>query len=192
MNKYMDTTLVDKAIEYAVLNHKNTSRKGNNIPYILHPLEAMSIVASITEDIELIAAAALHDLIEDTDVTYDDLKEKFGKRIADIVKVESNNMLKDYKNLEWVEVKKLEIEKLLNSSLDTKIIALADKLSNMRAIHNDFKRIGNELWLRFNEHDSKIHKWRFNELLKCFDELKDTQAYKEFNWLVKDTFLGVD
>ena len=78
------------------------------------------------------------------------------------------------------------------SFIDTKMIALADKLSNMRAIHNDYKKIGNEVWLRFNEHDPKLHKWRSNELLKCFIELKDTQAFMEFKWLVIDTFQGVD
>ncbi|MBO5542372.1 MAG: HD domain-containing protein, partial [Acholeplasmatales bacterium] len=61
-----NTALVDKAINYAVLHHKDVFRKGKNVPYILHPLEAMSIVASITDDHELMAAAALHDLIEDT------------------------------------------------------------------------------------------------------------------------------
>ena len=85
----LDTELVDRAIIYATYGHKNTRRKGNNIPYILHPLEAMGIVASITDDQELIAAAALHDLIEDTDITYDDIKNEFGKRIADIVLNES-------------------------------------------------------------------------------------------------------
>lgn len=192
MNKYMDTSFVDSAIEFALNKHKNTSRKGNQIPYILHPLEAMSIVASITEDKELIVAAALHDLIEDTDVTYDEIKENFGLRVADIVKDESNNMLPDYENLSWKDIKKLGIDKIKNSSIDSKIVALADKLSNMRAIHNDYIKIGEELWQRFNEHDPRLHKWRFNELLNCFDELKNTSAYKEFKWLVEETFSGVD
>ncbi len=191
MNDYIDTTLVDKAINYAVLHHKNTRRRNKNFPYIIHPLEAMAIVSSITDDNELIAAAALHDLIEDTDVTYDDLKNEFGERIAKIVLSESITEIPNYKEMTWVQAKQYNIDELKRSSLDVKIIALGDKLSNLRAINNDFKRVGMELWQRFHEKDPKLHKWRFNELLNCFGGLEDTNAYKEFKRLVEETFSGV-
>lgn len=186
-----DTSLIDKAISYAVIHHKNTFRKGKNVPYIIHPLEAMSIVANITEDNELIAAAALHDLIEDTDVTYLDLKHEFGERIANIVKEESYNMLPNYEKLSWKEKRELALNKLKNASLDSKIVALADKLSNIRAINIDYKTLGETFWNRFHETNPKLHKWRYMELLKCFDELKDTDAYLEFERLVHNTFDGV-
>ena len=185
-----NTALVDKAINYAVLHHKNVFRKGKNVPYILHPLEAMSIVASITDDHELMASAALHDLIEDTDVTYDDIKLEFGKRIADIVAAESINLLPNYDKLSWVEAKQLAIDKLKEAPIDVKIIALSDKLSNMRAINNDYRLNGEEFWNRFKIKDKNIHKWRYNALLECFEELKDTRAYKEFKHLVFETFNG--
>ena len=189
MNNY---ELIDKAITYATKHHEGVSRKGKKIPYILHPLEAMSVVATITDDNELIAAAALHDLIEDTDVTYDDIKLEFGKRIADIVNEESDNTLPNYGNLGWKEKKALALNRLKNANLDVKIVALGDKLSNIRAIHNDYYLIGNDFWNRFRESNPSSHKWRYMELVKCFDELKDTNAYKEFEWLVKDTFKGIE
>ena len=65
------------------------------MPYIVHPLEAMAIVANITSDPELISAAALHDVIEDTKYTYEDLQAKFGKRVADLVKAESDEEVED-------------------------------------------------------------------------------------------------
>ena len=187
MNNY---ELIDKAITYATKHHEGVSRKGKKIPYILHPLEAMSIVATITDDNELIAAAALHDLIEDTDVTYDDIKLEFGKRIADIVAAESINLLPNYDRLSWVEAKQLAIDKLKEAPIDVKIIALSDKLSNMRAINNDYRLNGEEFWNRFKIKDKNIHKWRYNALLECFEELKDTRAYKEFKYLVFETFNG--
>lgn len=189
MNNY---ELIDKAIIYAIKHHKNVSRKGKNIPYIIHPLEAMSIVSSITDDVELIAASALHDLIEDTDITYDDIKKEFGKRIADIVNEESDNQLPNYENLSWEETKTLALNRLKNASLDVKIVALGDKLSNMRAIHNDYSLIKDKLWIRFNESNPSLHKWRYNELIGCFNELNDTNAFKEFKWLVEETFKDVD
>ena len=150
----------------------------------------MSIVASITDDHELMAAAALHDLIEDTDVTYDDIKLEFGKRVADIVAAESINLLPNYDKLSWVEAKQLAIDKLKEAPIDVKIIALSDKLSNMRAINNDYRLNGEDFWNRFKIKDKNIHKWRYNALLECFEELKDTRAYKEFKHLVIETFNG--
>ena len=165
-NNDFNTELVDKAIIYATNGHKNTRRKGNNIPYILHPLETMGIVATITDDQELIAAAALHDLIEDTDITYEDIKKEFGVRVADIVLNESKNVFPNYKELTWHEVRAKNIEHLKKSSIDCKIVALGDKLSNMRAIYSDYKQLGDDFWNRFNEKNPLEHKWRYVEITK--------------------------
>ena len=60
-NEPLDTQLLDKAIEFAVKAHSGTARRGKGFPYIVHPMEAMEIVSTITSDQELLAAAALHD-----------------------------------------------------------------------------------------------------------------------------------
>ena len=85
MNTPLDTTLVDKAIVFATRAHQGTERRGKGFPYIVHPLEAMAIVATITNAPDLLAAAVLHDTVEDTDVTLDDLKQEFGEHIANLV-----------------------------------------------------------------------------------------------------------
>lgn len=79
-NKYIDTELLDRAIIFAVEAHHNTERRGKGFPYIVHPMEAVEIVSTITGDQELLAAAALHDTIEDTSVTYEQICERFGQR----------------------------------------------------------------------------------------------------------------
>lgn len=191
MNEFFDTNFVDRAIIFAVNHHKNTERKLKKIPYIVHPMEAMSIVASITSDNELLAAAAMHDLIEDTDVTYDDIKKEFGQRVADIVLFESNNSFPNYDKLNWVETRQMGIDRLKSASLDCKIVALGDKLSNMRSIRTDFKTCGDSFWTRFHESDPKLHKWRYTELTKCFDGLEETDAYIEFKNLVEEVFSGI-
>ena len=66
-------TLVDRAIIFATRAHSGATRKGTNIPYIVHPIEAAAIVSAMTDDEEVIAAAILHDVLEDTDATWDDL-----------------------------------------------------------------------------------------------------------------------
>ena len=84
-NQYIDSSFLDRAIEYAVRAHKNTERRGKGFPYIVHPLEAMTIAATMTSDQELLAAAVLHDVVEDTGVTLDDLRREFGERVAFVV-----------------------------------------------------------------------------------------------------------
>ena len=81
----MNTELLDRAIIFAVKAHAGTERRGKGFPYIVHPMEAMEIVATMTPDQELLAAAALHDTVEDTDVTLEEIRENFGERVAMLV-----------------------------------------------------------------------------------------------------------
>ena len=84
-NNPLDTTLLDRAIIFAVHAHAGTERRGKGFPYIVHPMEAVEIVSTITPDQELLAAAALHDVIEDTDITVGTLRAEFGDRVAALV-----------------------------------------------------------------------------------------------------------
>ena len=84
-NKYIDTSILDKAIHFAIDAHANTERRGKGFPYSVHLMEAVEIAATITSDQEILAAAALHDTVEDTDVTVEQLRKEFGDRIAELV-----------------------------------------------------------------------------------------------------------
>ena len=74
--------IIEKAIQFATKAHEGAYRKGTSLPYIIHPLEAASIAAQITEDPEVIAAAVLHDVVEDTSFTEDNIRVLFGSRVA--------------------------------------------------------------------------------------------------------------
>ena len=99
-NKPLNTELLDRAIIFAVQAHAGTERRGKGFPYIVHPMEAMAIVSTMTADQELLAAAALHDTVEDTDVTVEDLRKEFGDRIAALV---ADDGERDYGNAEKVQ-----------------------------------------------------------------------------------------
>lgn len=88
-------TILDKAIIYATEAHSGMFRKGSMIPYIVHPLEVASIAAQMTDDEEVIAAAVLHDVIEDMSTTREELEVAFGKRITDLVCSDSENKRED-------------------------------------------------------------------------------------------------
>ena len=79
--------MIEEAAEFAREAHRGMFRKGTEIPYIVHPIETAVIVASFTDDEEVIAAALLHDVVEDTDVTGEELEHRFGPRVAGLVRL---------------------------------------------------------------------------------------------------------
>lgn len=188
-NKSLDTKLLDRAILFAVKAHSGTERRGKGFPYIVHPMEAMEIVASMTSDQELLAAAALHDTVEDTGVTIEEIRREFGERIASIVESESDVEIKGKSEEEsWHERKRVAIERLAKAPHDAKIVALGDKLSNMRAIARDYAVKGDELWKIFHTKDKKEHEWHYRGLADSLRELQDTFAFKEFQSLINEVF----
>lgn len=188
-NNYLNTDLLDRALIFAVQAHRNTERRGKRFPYIVHPLEAVEIVATITPDQELLAAAALHDTIEDTDVTYDQLCGEFGKRIADLVRAESDQFTAGVSEADsWRDRKQAAVSRLAAASHDAKVVAMGDKLSNMRAIWRDYMTRGDELWSIFHVTDKALHEWHYRALADALAPLSDTFAYKEFTWLIDQVF----
>lgn len=188
-NKYLDTELLDRAIIFAIQAHHNTERRGKGFPYIVHPMEAVEIVSTITSDQELLAAAALHDTIEDTDVTVEDIRREFGDRIADLVHAESDQFTEGVSEEDsWRDRKQAAINRLAATSHDGKIVALGDKLSNMRAIWRDYQLKGDELWNIFHVKDKASHEWHYRGLAASLADLSDTFAYQEFVKLIEDVF----
>lgn len=189
-NEYLDTSFVDKAIRYAVDAHAGTERRGKGFPYVIHVLEAMEIVATMTSDPELLAAAALHDTVEDTSVTIDDIRREFGRKVADLVEAESDRIEPGEDETGcWRTRKQAAIDRLAAASLDAKTVALGDKLSNMRAIARDYREKGDELWKIFHAPGGKAdHEWHYRGLASSLAELKGTPAYDEFTSLIDQTF----
>ena len=188
-NKALNTELLDRAIVFAVRAHAGTERRGKGFPYIVHPMEAMEIVATMTPDQELLAAAALHDTVEDTDVTVEQIRAEFGERIASLVAAESDAFVEGVSDEDsWHDRKKAAIERLAKAPHDAKIVALGDKLSNMRAIARDYAVQGNALWNLFHAKDPKDHAWHYRGLADSLRELQDTFAFREFEDLINQVF----
>ena len=183
--------LLDRAIVYAVKAHEGQFRKGTDIPYILHPLEAAAIVGTMTADESVIAGAVLHDAVEDTDATVEEIRERFGERVAALVAAESEDKRSDLPAAStWTLRKQETLAHLASAPVDVKMITLGDKLSNIRAIHRDHQRIGDDLWQRFNQKDKREHWWYYNGIAECLHELRSHQAYREYRELIRLTFEG--
>lgn len=189
-NAPIDTQLLDRAIIFAVNAHAGTERRGKGFPYVVHTMEAMEIVATMTPDQELLAAAALHDTIEDTKITIDVLRKEFGNRVADLVEAESDKFVEGISEEDsWADRKQAAIDRIAAAPLDAKMVALGDKLSNMRAIYRDYCTVGDDIWKIFHAPGGKPdHEWHYRGLAKSLSPLEKTFAYQEFIHLIDKVF----
>lgn len=185
----IDTHIVDHAIRFAIEAHEGVARKGTDLPYIVHPLEALAVVATITSDQELLAAAVLHDVVEDAGISIDDIRREFGPRVADIVDGETDREVPGLSHVgSWRQRKQAAVNRLAKASREVQIVALGDKLSNIRGMAHNLHQHGDQLWQRFNEKDPRQHAWYYHQLAESLSPLGDTDAYKEFLALVAQVF----
>ncbi len=178
-----DQPMIKKAVAFASKAHEGAVRKGTAVPYIVHPMETAIIVSLMTDDEEMIAAALLHNVIEDTPVTYEEVREKFGERVALLVQAESED-----KSKTWWERKQEKIDHLYTASREVKILALGDKLSNLRSTARDYLLLGEEIWNRFNEKKKSSHGWYYWQMAKGLKELSGCPAYEEYIELCRRVF----
>lgn len=124
-----------KAVQFAATKHSNQRRKNKEAsPYINHPIEVANHLSSVgeVEDEDILIAALLHDTIEDTDTTREEIAAEFGERVASLV-----CECTDDKSLPKLERKRLQIENAPKKSPGAKLIKIADKTCNLRAILSD-------------------------------------------------------
>jgi len=136
---------LEKAIIFATELHSGQRRKGTIRPYILHPMETLEILNSMGADSNLLIAGVLHDTIEDTNATEEQIRAEFGDDVVELVCNHSED-----KSKSWEERKQHAIEELECADKRLKMLVMADKVSNLRSMFRDYKRIGNQLWKRFN------------------------------------------
>ena len=181
--------IVERAAVYAATQHSGQRRKGSGVPYILHAMEAAAIVSTMTADLDVIAAAMLHDVLEDTGAAFEEITGLFGEKVAMLVRAESEDKRPDRPKSEtWVIRKQETLERLAEADERTKMIAMGDKLSNLRSMHRDILVMGDELWQRFNQKDPKMHAWYYKGVADCLESLSHHAAYKEFCHLLDEVF----
>ena len=181
---------IEQAIKFAVDAHAGMKRKGKERPYILHPMEVMSIVADMSEDEDVIAAAVLHDTVEDTEVTAADIEREFGARVAALVTAESEDKMRSLPAEEsWKLRKQATVEHLKTLGRDEKLICLGDKLANIREMSRDHALLGDKLWERFNQKDKREHAWYYKSILGVLEEEFGPAApIREYRELLRNVF----
>jgi (p)ppGpp synthase/HD superfamily hydrolase len=146
--------LIDSALNFAARAHQNQVRKGSDVPYIVHPVGVMLTLQHAGEtDPEVLAAALLHDTLEDAGVTVEALAERFGQRVADIVAGASEPFSRDEL---WETRKQHTVAHLRTAPRAVQLVAAADKLHNLNSMAADHSVLGEGLWTRFNRGPREI------------------------------------
>ena len=181
---------VTKAIKFAADAHDGMERKKDKVPYILHPLEAAVIVGSMTEDRDVISAAVLHDVVEDTDITIEEIEERFGSRVRALVQSETEDKRAELPPESTWRIRKEEsLEELAAcGDRDVLILWLGDKLSNMRSFYRIWKTEGDSMWQSFNQKDISQQEWYYTRIAELTSPLKEFTAWQEYNELLKIVF----
>ena len=182
--------LVSEAIAFAVKAHDGMRRKKSDAPYILHPMEAAVIVGTMTDDQNLIAAAALHDVVEDADIAIEEIEERFGRRVRELVESETEDKRADLPPAQTWRIRKEESLAVLEKTEDVGVLMvwLGDKLANMRSIYRDFKVEGEAMWQRFNQKDAKEQAWYYRSIVKLTECLSEQSAWIEYKALTELVF----
>ena len=182
--------LVSEAIIFAVNAHDGMRRKRSDAPYILHPMEAAVIVGTMSDDQNLIAAAALHDVVEDAGITIEEIEEKFGTRVRELVESETEDKRAELPPADTWRIRKEESLAVLKNTEDVAVLMvwLGDKLANMRAIYRDWKVEGDAMWQRFNQKDVNEQAWYYKSITKLTERLSFTSAWIEYKTLTELVF----
>lgn len=181
---------LEKAFKFACKAHEGMIRKGFNQKYIFHPIEVLSLASIITDDEDILCASVLHDTVEDTPATLEDIEKEFGPRVKQLVSKESEDKKDGMpKSSSWEMRKKEAIEVLgKEEDIGVKIVCLCDKVSNLRSFQLLCFDKGDEAWDDFNMKDPKMHYWYYSSIKEALSDLKDTPVYKEYDFLIHSVF----
>lgn len=192
----MYTYKIEQAIKAAGLLHQDQQRKGVvELPYMTHLVSTMLILRDYTDDEDTLIAALLHDTLEDTDYTYDELVEDFGETVATYVQTLTEPKYHKDQKLPWLEVKKGYAKQLKKGPREAVLIAAADKAHNFRTIVEEYFESHGRYIQDFGPHiDTRLEAYQdianaINSRLKdgIVHEFNHTfEIYKEFLFNVQE------
>ena len=172
---------LEEAIIYATILHQGKIRKFRGNPFILHPIEVAQILSTITDDEEVITAGILHDIVEGTDGTLEELEKRFGKRVAALVDSDSEPRFESDRSASWKRRKEEALLVLKNSTdVGVQMLWLADTLANIRSIAGIYSERGEALWAALDQSDPDMQRWYYQSVAELVElQLNKTGAFKE-------------
>lgn len=165
-----------KAIAFATQAHNGQYRKGSDVEYITHPMEVLDILTSMNADENLLIAGVLHDTVEDTEVTMEDIAEQFGDDVAALIGGHTED-----KSKSWDERKSAMIDAVDDGDRRLKMLVMSDLLSNMRSTWSDYQKIGDVVWEKFNAPRHR-QSWYYSSMLDALCDMQWNEAAESVYW----------
>lgn len=160
----------ERAVAFAVDKHSTQKRKGTHWPYIVHIYEVAQILQENNADLDTLIAGILHDTVEDTNTTLQEIADNFGYKVASYVDVLSENKALPYK-----ERKALQAERIKLAPREAKMIKCADCLSNLRSICFD-EKISADVWSKFNSTKENIQE-HYSATIEAISDLGNLEMF---------------
>ncbi|MCT4784605.1 MULTISPECIES: HD domain-containing protein [Exiguobacterium] len=180
--------LVEEALRFAATRHDGQFRKGSRIPYVTHPVAVAMILTEDHQPVPVVAAGLLHDVLEDTFTTKEELVEAFGPEVARLVEAVSE----PDKSLSWEERKQTMLTRIPSLEYDEIALLVADKLHNLRSIRLDIEQVGKGVWSRFRR-PLRDQSWYYHELLEALQPFRSTSGLIEvFEQELNRLFYGTE
>lgn len=160
----------ERALRWAAVGHAGQARKGSDIPYFQHVAAVAMILARAGFDEDVVIAGLLHDIVEDSDATHEEVEERFGPAVARIVRACSETKLDaDGRKRPWIDRKRDHIAAIPAADLAARAVMLADKLHNLTSIEVDLAE-GRPVWSKFNADRDQVL-WYYREAIAaCAEE----------------------
>jgi len=182
----MYTYRVEQAIRAAAVLHKNQLRKGSMpFPYVTHLFATMLTVADYTHDEDTLIAALLHDTLEDTDYTADELEEDFGGAVREIVEAVTEPKSTAERKLSWREKKQLYAKQLKKGPKQALQVAAADKIHNFRTLIEDYHDAPERFVQDFGNNFSERLE-AYQEIANVLNNRLEGELRTEFNYIFEE------
>ena len=177
---------LEYAIYFATKAHKGQKRKTEDVDMIYHPIIVASILQREGYDEDTVIAGVLHDVVEDTKYSFDDIEKLFGKKVRDYVYDASE----PDKSLEWEERKRHTINHIKNAPLESKLIVACDKISNLQDVYEFMKKNPNESPFANLKRGYDKQKWYYTSVYNACIENEDenNNIFKRYNDILKKVF----
>lgn len=183
------TPTIDRALAVAARCHAGQTRKDSPTPYIAHPVAVAMIVSDFTEDQDVVAAALLHDVLEDVPPSVysaDDMTAEFGERVTEMVRGVSEEKTAGEETPPWRIRKDGYLAQLAEDSQECLLISSADKIHNLRSMIATHAERGDEMWSLFNAGPDELL-WFYTSIADTVAEkLGDCTATRELRRVVDD------
>lgn len=176
---------IEKAIRQASLLHRGQLRKGDgSVPFITHPFAIALILSKFSDDEDVIVGGILHDIIEETSYSYEELEKDFGEKIRNMVESVTECRKVDAPAKTWQERKETYLGLMGKMSHQALIISAADKIHNLLSMMYDYKIVGESMWNKFSVPSDK-RLWFYGECLKILQKRLKSPIVEEYKKVFK-------